>query len=99
MPRSQVLAAVGYLTIFVMPTLLVAGAATGHVFLAIGVAFLVFPLMRLVFGAYKPVHELPWREGIASMLHALPIAYTLFMVGSLLAVAHLLPAVAESGAL
>lgn len=97
-PRSQLLAAAGYLTIFAMPTLLVVGAVTGHAFLALGTAFLVFPLMRLVFGAYKPVHELPWREGIASMLHALPAAYALFMVGSLLVVAHQLPDVAESGA-
>jgi hypothetical protein len=77
----------------------VIGAANGHAFLAIGVAFLVFPLMRLIFGAYKPVHELPWREGIASTLHALPVVYALFMVGSLLTTAHLLLAVTESGAL
>lgn len=83
----QWLNATGYCSIFLMPALLVASVATGHSFLAIGVAMLMLPLMRLVFGAYRPVHLFAWRESVATFLHALPAVYVVVAVGSLVYVA------------
>ncbi len=83
----QWLNASGYCSIFLMPALLVASLATGHSCLAIGVAFLVLPLTRLVFGAYRPVHRFAWSESVATFLHALPAVYLIVALGSLVYVA------------
>lgn|SRR5574337_291354 len=83
----QWLNASGYCSIFLMPVLLVASVATGHSYLAIGVAFLVLPLTRIVFGTFRPVHRFAWRESVANFLHALPAVYAIAAVGSLIYVA------------
>jgi Fatty acid desaturase len=72
--KSQRLWALGYLSIFVMPTLLLIGAATSLYWLAFAAVVLVFPAARLAFGAL-PATAPHWREGIATFLHRLPLVY------------------------
>jgi alkane 1-monooxygenase len=71
----QAMMALGYLSIFLMPTLLAVGVHIGHSYLAFGVVMLVFPLARSVFGAYRPGPAPLWDERIATLLDVLPIAY------------------------
>lgn len=82
----QCSSAAGYLLILLLPILLVVGAHTRHTYLAIGVAFLLFPLMRLLFGPYRQAHAIEWHESIASALHALPIVYAGFLFSCLVLV-------------
>lgn len=78
---KQRLAALGYLSILILPLILVGGVMLGKPSLAAGVALLAFPLCRAVFGIYRepPV----WRESIATALHLLPIAYALTLMACL----------------
>jgi fatty acid desaturase len=77
---KQRFAAMGYLSIFVLPVLLVLGAYIGEPALAMGTALIAYPAARAVFGSYRrpPV----WREGLASLLHALPLLYALALLGA-----------------
>jgi fatty acid desaturase len=77
------------LSIFLLPCFLVIGAATQHTYLAFGVAFLTFPLLRLLFGPYRGTHAIAWRESIASALHALPIIFAGVLAVSLVLTAAL----------
>lgn len=76
---KQWLAAAGYLAIFLMPTLFVAGAIVNEPWLAFGVVVLVFPLGRLAFGALPSSGSPEWREGVATYLDRLPLAYALVL--------------------
>ena len=91
----QRLAALGYLSILILPLTLVAGVMLGKPSLAAGVALLAFPLARAVFGVYRkpPV----WRESIASALHLLPTAYALTLLASLAALLILIDNAAIEG--
>lgn len=71
---SQRLWAIGYLCIFLMPTLLLVGAVTDLHWLAFAAVVLVFPAARLAFGSL-PLTVPDWREGIATVLHRLPLFY------------------------
>ncbi len=66
--------AVGYLAIYLMPGLLLAGAYAGRPWLAFGVVVLVFSLLRLVFGAMPP-RAPEWHESVATFLDRLPLGY------------------------
>ncbi len=75
---EQRFAAMGYLSIFVLPVLLVLGAYIGEPALAMGTALIAYPAARAVFGSCRrpPV----WREGLATLLHALPLLYAVALV-------------------
>ena len=75
----QALMASGYLSIFLMPALLLLGVHLGHPTLAFGAVMLVFPLARLVFGAAQPGAGSPWHESLATLLHWLPVLYGLLL--------------------
>lgn len=72
---KQWTAAAGYLAIFLMPTLFFLGAHMQEPWLAIGVAILLFPLARVVFGAMPATGAPEWSERIATLLHGLPLAF------------------------
>jgi fatty acid desaturase len=88
MQRSQWLASAGYLSVFIMPLLLALGAWFDTPYLAIGVALLVFALLRWLFGSYRPIHDLVWHERIATLLHRLPLFYVVALVASMVIVVH-----------
>jgi len=67
--------AVGYLSIFLMPALFLAGAITDRPWLAFGVVILAFPLARVAFGALPATGAPEWRETVATFLDWLPLAY------------------------
>ena len=67
--------AAGYLAIFIMPLLFVAGATTANTRLAFGVVVLIFPLARLGCGALPGSGAPEWSEGMATWLDCLPLAY------------------------
>jgi fatty acid desaturase len=77
----------GYALILLMPALLAIGTLASRPYLAIGVAFLLLPLMRIAFGAYRNAHATAWREGVATFLHWLPAGYAALLVASELVVA------------
>jgi hypothetical protein len=72
---KQWMAAAGYLSIFLMPALFLAGAITQEPWLAFGAVILVFPLARLVFGGLPAAGAPEWREQIATFLHYLPLVF------------------------
>lgn len=74
--------ALAYTLVLLMPALLVIGTLAQRPYLAIGVAFLVLPLMRMAFGAYRNTHAIAWRESVATFLHWLPVAYAAVLLGS-----------------
>lgn len=82
LPKSQLAAASGYAFVLLMPTLLVAGVAASRPYLALGIAFLLLPSMRVALGPYRRAHEIPWRESIATMLHWLPVGYAVALIAS-----------------
>ena len=88
-------AALGYLSILILPLALVAGAMIGKPFLAAGVALLVFPLGRAIFGTYRkpPV----WREALATALHLLPMVYGMTLLASLATLLKLMNSGAVAG--
>lgn len=81
----QWLPAAGYLMIFVMPALFLLGALLQEPWLAFGVAILIFPLARVVFGAMPAKGAPLWRERIATLLHGLPLAYACVLPACVLA--------------
>jgi Fatty acid desaturase len=86
--RSQWLQASGYLFIFLMPVLFLVGALHGRTWLAFGVVLMIFPLARLVFGALPPCGVPEWREGVATALDKLPLAYVPVLAASVLVGLH-----------
>lgn len=82
---KQWMAAAGYLTIFLMPTLFLLGALVQDPWLAFGVVILVFPLARVVFGAMPATGAPEWRERIATLLHGLPLVFACVLPASVLA--------------
>jgi alkane 1-monooxygenase len=66
--------AAGYLTIFLLPGILLWGAMAHKPWLAFGVVVLAFSLLRPVFGAV-PARAPEWRESVATFLDRLPLAY------------------------
>jgi hypothetical protein len=88
-------AALGYLSILMLPPSLVAGVMLGKPCLAVGVALLIFPLGRAIFGAYRkpPV----WREALATVLHLLPMLYGLMLLASLATLLELMNGGAVAG--
>ena len=81
---KQWMAAAGYLSIFLMPALFLAGAITQEPWLPFGVVILVFPLARVVFGGLPATGAPEWRERIATFLHYLPLAFACLLPASVL---------------
>ncbi len=79
----QWLNAAGYLAIYLMPALLLAGAYAGKPWLAFGVVVLVFSLCRLVFGA-MPARAPEWGESVATFLDRLPLGYPVVFAATVL---------------
>ncbi len=101
-PQRQWLTASGYAFILLMPSLLLAGVLAGLPYLAVGVAFLVLPLMRILFGSYQETDSTVWDEGVATALHRLPITYACMLLVCLVLVAAWLsvnPRLGISGAI
>ncbi len=71
----QWFSALGYLSIFLMPALLLIGAIEDSPWLAFGVVALVFPLARVAFGALPAAGAPEWNETVATFLDRLPLAY------------------------
>lgn len=71
---TQLRTASGYLVIFLVPVLLLAGIELDVPSLAFGVVFLLFPFTRTVFGGVESEAVL-WREDIATVLDRLPLLY------------------------
>jgi fatty acid desaturase len=74
---KQCIAAAGYLSIFLVPALFLAGSAIDRPWLAFGVVIMVFPLARAVFGALPATGAPEWQESIATALDHLPVAFAL----------------------
>lgn len=74
----QAPAAAGYLSIFVVPLLLVVGAWIDVPGLSFGVVMLVFPLLRTIVGPLTQ-HGTIWHESLATALDRLPVIYALTM--------------------
>lgn len=71
------------MAIFIAPALLGLSALIAEPLLTLGVALLLFPLARIVFGVHRPA-ELPvWDERLAFVLERLPLAYAFALVGAL----------------
>jgi len=86
--RSQWIHASGYLSIFLMPALLLAGAFAQRPWLAFGMVVLVFPLARLLFGAVSASGPPEWRESVATALDRLPFFYVPALVACVLIGLH-----------
>lgn len=80
---GQIISAAGYLTIFIAPALLALSAAISEPLLALGVALLLFPLARIVFGVHRAGEPPVWDERLALVLERLPVVYTFALVGAL----------------
>lgn len=89
--------AAGYMAIYLMPGLLIAGAYAGKPWLAFGVVVLVFSLCRLVFGAL-PARAPEWSEPVATFLDRVPLAYPAIFPASVLGSLWLMEASAASPA-
>lgn len=72
---EQLFMAAGYSSMLLMPLLLAFGVAVDLPYLAVAIATLVFPMMRIVFGAYRWRSPILWRESVATYLDRLPIGY------------------------
>ncbi len=83
---GQIRSAAGFAAIFIAPALLGLSALIAEPLLALGVAILLFPLARLVFGAHTPGEPPAWDERIAFVLERLPLAYSFALAGSIGAV-------------
>jgi fatty acid desaturase len=88
--------ATGYLSIFLMPLLLLVGVRLDQPYLAFGVALLVFPLARGIFGAYRHQTAILWHEGVATFLDRLPVVYGIVLATCVLLVIGLIDAGAAS---
>lgn len=76
---KQCVAAAGYLSIFLMPTLFLTGSAIDRPWLAIGVVIIVFPMARVAFGALPATGAPEWRESVATGLDHLPVVFAVVM--------------------
>lgn len=76
---KQCMAAAGYLSIFLVPTLFLIGSAIDRPWLAFGVVIVVFPMARVIFGALPPAGAPEWRESVATALDHLPMAFAVVM--------------------
>jgi alkane 1-monooxygenase len=76
---KQCIAATGYLSIFIVPTLFLIGLAIDKSWLAFGVVIMVFPLARAVFGALPAAGAPEWQESIATALDHLPVIFAVTM--------------------
>lgn len=81
--QRQLFAACGYLGVFLVPTLVVVGAAFASPFLAAGTVMLLFPFGRLVFGDHRACPTL-WDERVATALDRLPVVYGIVLFGVVL---------------
>lgn len=88
---QQLFSASGYLSVLLVPALLIAGLEIGHPILAFGVVMLAFPLARISFGDY-PAATVLWRESIATCLDRLPVVYGMFLLGTVIVALHWLAA-------
>lgn len=82
---KQCLAAAGYLSIFLVPTLFLTGAAIDRPWLSIGVIILMFPLARVAFGALPASGVPDWSEAVATALDLLPAVFAVVMPAMVLA--------------
>ncbi|MBN8493149.1 MAG: hypothetical protein J0M00_17205 [Burkholderiales bacterium] len=76
---KQCVAAAGYLSIFLVPALFLAGSAIDRPWLAFGVVILVFPMARAAFGALPAAGAPQWRESVATALDRLPVVFAVVM--------------------
>jgi len=76
---KQWMAAAGYLSIFLVPTLFLTGSVIDRPWLAFGVVIVVFPMARVVFGALPAAGPPEWRESVATALDRLPVAFAVFL--------------------
>src|SRR5687768_11387135 len=85
--QKQLSEAAGYLSIFFVPLLLVAGIWIDTPSLAFAVVMLVFPLLRPVFGNVTR-QPLVWHELLATALDRLPLAYAVALTAVTALVLH-----------
>ncbi|UUX97308.1 fatty acid desaturase [Aquabacterium sp. J223] len=71
------------MAIFIAPALLAVSAVIAQPLLTFGVAFLLFPLARLVFGVHRPGEPPVWGGRLAFVLERLPMVYAFALVGAL----------------
>lgn len=79
----QLLGAAGYLSILLMPLLIVVGIQIGVPVLGFAVVFFVFPLARKVFGNVTPGESPVWDERVATALDRLPFFYAAALTASI----------------
>lgn len=79
---NQLRHACGFLVVLIAPVLLACAAWTDKPFLVVACVFLVFPLMRVVFGVVPAEGPPPWSERVAGALDRLPLFYCAVLVGS-----------------
>lgn len=78
-----------YLSILVLPALLILGTATGIYWLAAVSLFGVMPLLRVLIGDASPA-AIEWRESLSQFLHFLPVIYAALLFFSIGFVAWIL---------
>lgn len=71
------------MAVFIAPSLLALSAVLSEPLLTLGVALLLFPLARIVFGVHRPGEPPVWDERLALLLERLPLAYAFTLVGAL----------------
>ena len=72
---SQLLAAAGFTSVFIAPMLLMLSSALNLPFLTFGTVMLVYPLLRVVFGAVPASGPPVWGERVAGLLDGLSAVY------------------------
>lgn len=77
------MSAAGYSAVFIAPALLGLSAVISEPLLALGVALLLFPLARIVFGVHRSAEPPVWDERLAFVLERLPLAYVFALVSAL----------------
>lgn len=82
---AQAWRASGYLWMLAAPALLAVSATSSVYWLAIAMLFVVFPLLRSVYGDTH-ARETEWSESIATVLDLLPIVYVVALAGALIVV-------------
>ena len=71
----QVIAAAGFTSVFIAPMLLMLSSALNLPFLTFGAVMLVYPLLRVVFGAVPASGPPVWGERVAGLLDGLSAVY------------------------
>lgn len=77
---EEIRLAAGYLSILVLPVMLVTGVLLHHAYLAFDAVVLIFPLVRSVVGAYRLQSPIVWHEATATFLDRLPVLYAVCLV-------------------